>query len=69
MFGRKSRENEHIIDLQEIYKNGVFSSYSNLDLVCNCDLLDLELNVESVFKSTKSSENISKVQGTWYPPI
>lgn len=31
---RKPRELEHIIDLQEIYKNWAFNSYSSLDLVC-----------------------------------
>jgi len=31
---KKPREMDHIIDLQEIYKSWVFSSFSNLDLVC-----------------------------------
>lgn len=34
MFWKKPWEMDHIIDLQEVYKSGVFSSYSNLDLVC-----------------------------------
>ncbi len=35
MFWKKPWEMDHIIDLQEVYKSGVFSSFSNLDLVCN----------------------------------
>lgn len=34
-FWKKPWELEHIIDLQEVYKNWVFSSFSSLDLVCN----------------------------------
>lgn len=33
-YWKKPREMEYIIDLQEIYKSWVFSSFSNLDLVC-----------------------------------
>lgn len=34
-FGKKPRELEHIIDLLEVYKNNVYWSIWNLDLICN----------------------------------
>lgn len=34
-FWKKPRELENILDLMEVYKNWVFWSYWNLDLICN----------------------------------